>query len=405
MSEPIVTEQRGFRAPGTRFMVAGGLIGALGAYVFQLYGGRMLGPEAFAPVSVLWTVFFILATVLLVPVEQYVTREVVSGRKTLPQDLVAAGIMTVIGGVLGAGFVALNLRSLFNSDPQYIAHIVLLMIGYALVFVGKGVLAGARQFAKVGWAMVIETTARLAAAVVFLTLATSATSLGWAMVAGGFAVLVLRWWKYDNGDRQAPASPSRGFLSGYAGGTASSQLLLGGAPIAVAALGASPALISIVFVTFTLYRAPLTLIFALQGRVLPYLVGLARDKDDFRLGRVARQVVMFGTGLAVLGALVGWLVGAEVVALLFGEEFTPGQTMAMLVAGGVMAAASAQVTSQVLVAEGRTGRLTWAWLGGLVVGILVMLLVTGEPDIQVAVGFAAGEATALGLMGWLAIRR
>jgi hypothetical protein len=49
MSEPIVTEQRGFRAPGTRFMVAGGLIGALGAYVFQLYGGRMLGPEAFAP--------------------------------------------------------------------------------------------------------------------------------------------------------------------------------------------------------------------------------------------------------------------------------------------------------------------------------------------------------------------
>jgi hypothetical protein len=156
-----------------------------------------------------------------------VTREVVSGRKTLPQDLVAAGIMTVIGGVLGAGFVALNLRSLFNSDPQYIAHIVLLMIGYALVFVGKGVLAGARQFAKVGWAMVIETTARLAAAVVFLTLATSATSLGWAMVAGGFAVLVLRWWKYDNGDRQAPASPSRGFLSGYAGGTASSQLLLG----------------------------------------------------------------------------------------------------------------------------------------------------------------------------------
>jgi O-antigen/teichoic acid export membrane protein len=64
---------------------------------------------------------------------------------------------------------------------------------------------------------------------------------------------------------------------------------------------------------------------------------------------------MFGTGLAVLGALVGWLVGADVVALLFGEEFMPDQTLAMLAAGGVMAAASAQVTSQVLVAEGRTG--------------------------------------------------
>ena len=30
-------------------MVAGGLLGAVGAYVFQVYGGRVLGPEAFPP--------------------------------------------------------------------------------------------------------------------------------------------------------------------------------------------------------------------------------------------------------------------------------------------------------------------------------------------------------------------
>ena len=73
-SSVIETDKRGFRAPGTGFMVAGGLLGALGAYLFQVYGGRTLGPDAFAPISVLWTAFFILATVLLVPVEQYVTR-------------------------------------------------------------------------------------------------------------------------------------------------------------------------------------------------------------------------------------------------------------------------------------------------------------------------------------------
>ena len=48
------------------------------------------GSEAFAPIALLWTVFFILATVLLVPVEQYVTREVASGRKAIPHDLVSA---------------------------------------------------------------------------------------------------------------------------------------------------------------------------------------------------------------------------------------------------------------------------------------------------------------------------
>ncbi|HEX6145652.1 MAG TPA: hypothetical protein VF083_02670, partial [Acidimicrobiia bacterium] len=83
----IESERRGFRAPGTTFMVAGSLIGAVGAYVFQAYGGNALGTEAFAPIAQLWTVFFILGTVLLVPIEQYVTREVASGRGVLPHDL------------------------------------------------------------------------------------------------------------------------------------------------------------------------------------------------------------------------------------------------------------------------------------------------------------------------------
>jgi O-antigen/teichoic acid export membrane protein len=189
------------------------------------------------------------------------------------------------------------------------------------------------------------------------------------------------------------------------GGTASSQILLGAAPIAVAALGGSPALVSIVFVTFTLYRAPLTLIFALQGRILPYLVGLASDANHHQLMRIVRGVVIGGALLAVAGGLVGWLIGSEVVGILYGEEYMPTSLVAMLAAGGVMAAASAQIASQVLVAEARTVRLSWAWLGGLLVGVLVLVVVDGVPDTRVAIAFAAGEITALGLMALLAIRR
>ncbi|MGH8946197.1 MAG: hypothetical protein ACRDVL_08610, partial [Acidimicrobiia bacterium] len=61
--------------------------------------------------------------------------------------------------------------------------------------------------------------------------------------------------------------------------------------------------------------------------------------------------------------------------------------------------------SQVLVAEGRTARLSFAWVGGLLVGIVVLVLVGGETGTRVATGFAAGEAAALGLMALLAIRR
>ncbi len=406
MSSPVVEAgKRGFRARGTGFMVAGALIGAVGAYLFQVYGGRSLGPDAFAPVSVLWTTFFILATVLLVPVEQYVTREVASGRRAIPHDLTPTFVMAAIGGLVGGAFVFLTLDDLFEGDLQYVAQIVLLMVGYSLLSIGRGVLAGSRHYTQVGWLMVIESAARLLAGIIAIQLLATATSLGWAMVVGGFAVLAMGWWRYDVGESKKPSTPARGFLVGYVGGTSSSQLLLGGAPLAVAALGASPALISIVFVTFTLFRAPLTLIFALQGRILPYLVGLAREANHAQLARIARLVVFGGAGLALLGGLVGWLVGADVVALLFGEEFAPTSTVAMLAAGGVMAAAAAQIASQVLVAEAKTRRLSLAWFGGLVVGVLALVLLRVEPDTRVALSFALGEFVALGLMALLATRR
>ncbi len=401
----IEAERRGFKAPGTTFMVAGGLIGAVGAYVFQVYGGRQLGIHAFAPIAQLWTIFFILATVLLVPVEGYVTREVASGRKAIPHDLLPAGVVAAIGALLGGGFVIVTLDRLFTGSWQYVAQIVLLMLGYGLLFVGKGVLAGRRRFADVGWVLIIETVARLVAGIIAIRLIATAESLGWAMVLGGFAVLGLGWWRHDKGQSRAPAAPATRFLGGYVAGTASSQVLLGAAPIAVALLGGDEAMQSVVFATFTLFRAPLTLIFALQGRILPFLVGLAGANDTQKLGRFARNVVIVGVGLALLGGLVGWLVGPEVVSVLFEPAFAPSSTVAMLAAAGVMAAAAAQIAGQVLVAEARTPRLALAWLGGLAAGVLALALLGGDPDTRVALSFAIGEVVALVLMAGLAARR
>ncbi|MCI0424374.1 MAG: hypothetical protein L0Z47_00800 [Actinobacteria bacterium] len=406
MTAPTVdVGRRGFRAPGTGFMVGGSLIGALGAYLFQWYGARSLDPTELAPISALWTLFFILVTILLVPVEQYVTREVTRGRKAIPYDLKPTAVMASIGAALGLAYIAVNYETLFASDPRYLVQIVLLVVGYALLFVGKGVLAGSRRFALVGWVMIVETAVRLLAGVVFLWLLLDATSMGWAMVTGGLAILGLGWWRHDKGLVKEPASPARGFLLGYVGGTSSSQMLLAGAPLAVSFLGGSPALVSIVFITFTLYRAPLTLILSLQGRVLPYLVGLSHAGDDVRLSRIAKNVVLGGGALAVAGGLVGWLVGPEVVALLYGPEYEPSTIVATMAAAGVMAAAAAQVASQVLVAEGRTRLLGLAWFGGLVAAVVTAAIIGGAPDTTVAIAFTTGEFIALGLMALLAIRR
>lgn len=406
MSAPVLeAEQRGFRAPGTTFMVAGGLIGAVGAYLFQAYGGRQLGTEAFAPVAQLWTVFFIIATVLLVPVEQYITREVAVGRKVIPGDLVPAMSVAAIGALVGGVFVLLTMDRLFAGNFQYVVQILLLMVGYGLLVVAKGVYAGRRLFAKVGWVLIVETVVRLVAGIVAIQLAATAESLGWAMVLGGFAVLGMGWWRHDRGHTRPPAASPTRFLGGYVGGTAASQVLLGAAPVAVALLGGDQAIQSIVFATFTLFRAPLTLIFSLQGRVLPYLVGLADSGDRRGLAQIARLVVIGGVLLAGLGALVGWLIGPEVVSLLFIPEFAPSATVAALTAAGVMSAATAQIAGQVLVAEGRTSRLSIAWVAGLVAAMVAIVLFGGEPDIRVALAFLVGETVALVTMAFLATGR
>lgn len=397
------TEPRGFRAKGTTFMVSGGLAGAIGAYLFQVYGANALGSEAFAPIGLLWTAFFILATVALVPIEQYVTREVASGHKAIPAAARATYLVVLGAAGVAALFVVFTFSE-FEQDWQYILQAALLVIGYGLLFFGKGVLAGRRRFQDVGWVLIVEGAVRLAAGILFIELFASAVSLGWAMVLGGFSVLLLRWWRHDRGTADfVPARASR-FLGGYMGGSASSQLLLAGAPLAALAFGASPSLVSVIFITFTLYRAPLTLIFSLQGRILPFLVGLTADESRVRLARIARKVVLAGIGLAGLGGVVGWLVGPEVVGLLFTDEFIPARSVAALAAAGVMAAAAAQVAGQVLVAEGRTSRLAIAWFGGLLVALMVMLLYRPEPGLRVAAGFAVGEGVALVLMGMLAAR-
>lgn len=390
--EPI--SDRGFRAPGTGHMVAGSLLGAVGSYLFQLVGGRALGTEAFAPISVLWTVFFILATVVLVPLEQYVTREASLGKRVLLPNVVPIVSVTTAAAAVGGIFALITRDSLFGGESVFAVQLALLMAGYSVLLVGKGVLAGHRQFKNVGWILFWETTVRLAAGVAFLAIAVRADVLGWAMVIAPLAVLGTRFWRFDvPDDRPQVAGSARSFLGAYIAGSAASQLMLAGAPLGVAALGGGPTLISITFVTFTLYRGPLTLIYALQGRILPYLVRLS-EEGSAGLRRIALGVLIGGGALAFLGGLVGYLVGPEVVGLLFGPEFEPDRVVAAMAAAGVVAASTAQVAGQALVAAGGTGRLASAWATGLVVAVTVLVVAPLAIDRTVALGFLMGEATA-----------
>lgn len=401
--EPDLDAPRGLRAPGTARMIAGSLIGAVLAYLFQVYGTRALGAHAFAPIALLWTSFFIVATVILIPLEQFVTREASRGRRVLTEDRLT--IALVVGGaaVLLGGFTYLTNDALFAGDPVFVVQAVAVTALYGVMQVGKGLLAGHRRFAEYGALLAWEGIVRLGAAVAFIAFSASAPALGWAMVTAPLGVFLVRPFRYDR-ETVSGVAPTRasGFLSSYVLGSAASQVLLGAAPIGVGALGGSEALRSVVFTTFLLYRAPLTLIYNLQGRLLSLLVRMD-EKTSLRQGLL--KLVGFGLVLVGLAGIVGFFVGPAVVGLLFGPEFRPVATVAALAAAGVIAGSVTQLMGQALVASGSTGQLAGAWVGGLLAGLVTMALVGGTPDFRVAVGFAVGELVALGLACWRTLRR
>jgi len=398
-------EAHGVRAPGTAWMIAGSLVGAIAAYVFNAVGGRALGTEAFAPIGALWTTLFVIATVVLVPLEQFATREASRNRWVIRDDMRVW--LALIGSaiVLGVLFVWVADEQLFAGEPVYAVQMGLMMLGYGVLFFGRGVLAGERRFAAVGLLLGAESMLRLVVGLVVIALGGGAVALGWSMVVAPVMVLLTPFWRRPAGQTGTKRTESAGrFLAAYASGTAASQILLAASPLAVTFLGGTKATFSVVYAVFTLFRAPLTLIYSLQGRLLSMLVRLVDQGERRRVRIFSAQVAAAGLALTVLAWFVGRWIGPDIIQLLFGDEFRPSGTLAGAVAAGMVAASAAQITGQVLVAEGATGRLANAWAAGLLVGATLILGLSGPADTTVGVAFMAGEVVALCMVGFSVLR-
>ncbi len=403
MAGPTAIE-RGFRAPGTGWMVGGSLVGAVGAYLFQVIVGNRLGAEAFAPVSVQWTVLFIVITVVLVPFEQYTTREAARGRDVWRTDWSVTVVAASVAAIPAALFVYFTRDRLFASERIYAIEMAVMLSLYALFFGAKGILAGRRRFKEIGYLLAAESMFRVLVVVGLLAVSTSAPIVAWSMVVAPLVVVLIRFGR--PADPGPPRETAVGrFLGAYVAGSAASQILLAAAPLAVAFLGGSATLVSVVFVTFTLFRAPLTLIYAMQGRILAVFVRWSDEGERRRLRSGAAGLAAAGIVLTMAAWFVGEWIGPAIVEALFESDFVPATSVAAWVATGVVAGSFAQLIGQVLVAGARTGRLASAWVSGLMVAVAsIFLFAGGGVDVVVSRAFAIGEITAFSAAGVVVLR-
>jgi O-antigen/teichoic acid export membrane protein len=354
-----------------------------------------------------------LNTIAFIPVEQYVTRELASSRTPVARVFV----LPVVVSLLAAGaVVAWNLETIFASNPVYLALMVVLVACLALSAHRRGQLAGTRSFTRYGVAVMAQTA--------LLLLLGLAASIGWptapayvtALAVSPLAMLLVRVApaaRPSVEDTEAtplatsdglPQASSPRFVGPYIVASASAQTLLAGAPVAVLFLGGSAEQISVTFVVFTLLRAPLTLLYAVQARLLPSMVAWAERGETRRLRRFATRVAAVAVPAAVLGAIVGAVIGPAGIELLYGADFRPSVVVASTVVAGVLLATATQLVALVIVARGATSRLAVSWPAGLAAAAITLLVVPGDATTRVAIAFLVGEVVALALMTVLATR-
>ncbi len=391
---------------GTLFVIAGALIAALGAYLYQFAGGRVLGTEEFAPITVLWTVQFLVWTIVLIPLEHMTVRRLaLAPGHRLTADLPLITVVVVSTAVVVMTVMYVTRDSFLDGKVLHVVQAGLIVVGYGVYVIARGALGGRRRFRDYGIATSAESLSRLAFGLALLAWAATSVSLTWAMVASPWVILALRPFRRvpDTGPPRELAGATA-FVTAFIVGNAASHTILAAGPLVVGALDADPETISVFFVTLIIVRVPLTISYGLQSRLLEPMARMVAD------GRAAR-LVSWGVRITATGGLLlvpAWFAGRSLVPvavqILFGAEFRPPATLGGLIAVGVVAALAAVFTAQILVARGQTAPLAVAWSAGLVSAAVALLASSGAPEIRTGLAFMVGEIVALGAIGVIAAR-
>lgn len=383
---------------------------ALSVLAYQPIAGRALGTDDFAPIAVLWTVVFLVYTILMIPAEQFITRRLVAtggGSGSFEDDRWVVLSVLALGCIGGVGFVFVTLNSFFDGDAVFAAIASVILVARGVLAVGRGLLAGRRRFVAYGGTPAAEALVLLGGALFAAVASPYPRTFAWALAVGPLTVLFFRPWVPTDTPLAAVQHREKAvrFLGWLVVATAAAQIVIASGPIVVGFVGGTATAVSIVFSTFTLFRGPVTSAYNLVAWVLPNFTDLSLNGDLGALARWRRRIAVGGALLALLGSVAAYLAGPWIVEVLFGARFRPPRSVAALGGAAVGAGLGALFAGQIFIASGRTRGLAVGWLVALSLAAGAVLVIPADAMHRVAWGFAVGEVAALGLLGFTPRRR
>lgn len=387
----------------TSALAIGSAVSGLLAYVFFALVTRALGPEAAAPVSVLWAYWSFAGAALTFPLQHWIARSVVAhgGERSVGASMPGvlglsglAGLVTLAGSWLGRDL-------LFGSeDPWFPLLAGAVTWASAGMGVVRGVLTARRRFRAVGLGLVGENVVRsLAALALMLADVREPVAYGLCLLVGYAAVVAFpSTFRLGRAGTDGAGDSPWAFLGGAGGGQVVGQVVLTGGPVVLALAGGSPAEVTALFAGLALFRAPYTLALGLVSQLTGWFSRLAVRRQRGALRRIRLRVVALTVGGSAGAALVGALLGPVLLPLVFGADVTLASRSTLVLAVASTVAMANLVVTLMLLALGRPGVLIGTWLLALVPGVAWFAL-SGVPLLErTCVAFLVVEVAAFALL-------
>jgi O-antigen/teichoic acid export membrane protein len=405
-------------ARGARILSIG--IASTGLFTFAYFAAasHLLPAAAYGAISLLWSVLFVVISVIYRPVEQLLSRTIAARRARGVRGGHPLRVPLTVQAGFAAGFlaVALALRrpieAAFGGSATLYWVFVGATVAYAASYFARGYLAGHQWFGLYGGLVLFESISRFCFPVaVAVGLASGQAAVALGILAAPLASLLVVPWALSRhaAPRRAGALPERGLTlragAGFAVSVAAIQLaeqaLLNAAVLTVGA-AAGAALAGVVFNALLITRAPLQLFQSVQTSLLPHLSGLEATEGAAAFAHAIRVTVVAIAGFAGAVALGLLLVGPLAMDLLFGATYDYGRPGLAVIALGMGFHLCAGTLNQAALARGHARAAAAAWLAAAAafVGWMVTPLV-GDQLLRAEVGYAGSAALLCGLLGVL----
>jgi O-antigen/teichoic acid export membrane protein len=446
-AEPERTHQKSPRSYGSGARILSIGIASTGVLTFAYFSisSHVLGEVAAKRVDLLWSIMFVIISVIYRPIEQLLSRTIADRRaRGHEQHSVRVPIAIQAGFALVFLILALALHEVLIDDvfDHYAALYWVLVVGtlaYAASYFARGWLAGHEYFGLFGGLVLIESLSRLCFALaVALGIANGQTAVVLGIAAAPFVSLVVVPVAFARRSGEARGKPQMeeleeldaalagpgtdgveeavaadelslrrgsGFAFAVSGVMLSEQTLLNAAVLTVDITSTNLALAGIVFNVLLIARAPLQLFQAIQTSLLPHLTGLEATEGREAFAKAIRVTVIAIAVFAVAVALGLLAIGPSVMKVLFGQSFEYGRVGLALIGLGMGMHLSAGALNQAALARDQARTAATCWIMAAVVFVAWMLVpLVSEELLRTEIGYL-GATSLLALMLSFVYRR